>query len=166
VLAWGDRDASRRCLYNGTGALRLCWLLRCLAAVAALLCAFAASGCTYQLHSLAKGDSDAEPTGAIGRSADQASRATAGDLAYARAAAADVLRRGGKDSSVPWQNPDTGASGNITPLAASYIEGGLPCRDFLASYVHGDSQDWLQGAACRSSGGQWEVKRLKPLNRS
>ena len=48
-----------------------------------------------------------------------------------------MLARGGKDASVPWQNPQTGAGGNITPLATSYSEGGLPCRDFLASYVHG-----------------------------
>ena len=40
------------------------------------------------------------------------------DLAYARAAAADALARGSKDSSVPWENPNTGAGGNITPLAA------------------------------------------------
>ncbi len=52
---------------------------------------------------------------------------------------------------MPWQNPQTGAGGNITPLATSYSEGGLSCRDFLASYVHGGSQDWLQGAACRTS---------------
>ena len=58
---------------------------------------------------------------------------------------------------MPWQNPQTGAGGNITPLATSYSEGGLPCRDFLASYVHGAAQDWLQGAACRTASGAWEV---------
>ena len=72
------------------------------------------------------------------------------DLAYARAVAADVLARGGKDASVPWENPHTGAGGNITPLAASYSEGAFTCRDFLASYVRGQAQDWLQGAACRT----------------
>ena len=67
------------------------------------------------------------------------------DLAYARAAASDVLASGGKDASVPWRNPQSGASGNITPLDTSYSEDGHPCRDFLASYVHGPAQDWLQG---------------------
>jgi surface antigen len=86
------------------------------------------------------------------------------DLAYARAAASDALARGGKGASVPWQNPQTGAGGNITPLASSYSEGGRRCRDFLASYVHGGSQDWLQGAACRTAEGDWEILRLKPLN--
>jgi surface antigen len=86
------------------------------------------------------------------------------DLAYARAAAAEVLSRGAKDGSMPWQNPQTGARGNITPLATSYSEAGMACRDFLASYIHGELQDWLEGAACRTASGIWQVKRLKPLN--
>jgi surface antigen len=137
-----------------------------------LLCGLALSGCSYQLHSLlSKDDSDVEQTGAITRSGDRAVGAAPSqplevDLVYARAAAATVLAHGGKDNSVPWANPDTGARGNITPLATSYTEGGFPCRDFLASYVHGGSQDWLQGAACRTSAGKWEVTRLKPLSRS
>jgi surface antigen len=118
-----------------------------------------------------KDDSDT-PTGSIGQAGGPAIRVADAsapadvDLAYARAAATDVLARGTKDASVPWQNPQTGAGGNITPLATGYSEGGLPCRDFLASYVHGGSQDWLQGAACRSASGAWEVTRLKPLKPS
>jgi len=144
-----------------------------LAAVTAVVSALALSGCSYRLSSLlSKDDSDTQPTGSIARPAGpadpavhvaDASQPAELDLAYARAAASDVLARGAKDSSVPWQNPQTGAGGNITPLASSYSEGGLRCRDFLASYVRGESQAWLQGAACRSSRGEWEVKSLKPL---
>jgi surface antigen len=117
----------------------------------------------------AKDEVDTQPTGSLVRPAPAPASASAIsprseiDLAYARAAAADVIARGSKDASVPWQNPQTGAGGNITPLATAYNEGGLPCRDFLTSYVHGGSQDWLQGAACRSASGAWEVKRLKSL---
>jgi len=135
-----------------------------------LLCGLAAGGCSFQLHSLlSKDEADVDQTGSIGHSGEHARRTSAAeapseiDLAYARAAASDVLAHSGKGSSVPWQNPNTGAGGNITPLATSYTEGGLSCRDFLASYSHGESQDWLQGAACRSSQGNWEVKSLKPL---
>jgi surface antigen len=172
VLAWGDREAFRRSLYNGTAALRLCRRLHGLAVIAAIVSALGASGCSYQLSSMfSKDDGDTQPTGSIARPAGAADPATAAppsqdDLAYASAAASNVLARGGKDSSVPWQNPQTGAGGNITPLATAYSEGGLPCRDFLASYVHGGSQDWLQGAACRNSSGAWEVTRLKPLKSS
>jgi hypothetical protein len=116
------------------------------------------------------GQYDPQATGAIAA----ASTAAAGDnsapsprveldLAYAREAISNVLLRGGKDTSVPWQNPQTGSGGNIMPLATSYTEAGMPCRDLLASYVHGESQDWLQGAACRTTHGTWEVKRLKSV---
>jgi len=170
VLAADDRGSTHRPLYSGTGGLRLSWGLRKLANAAALSCALASAACSYQLDSMFSKD-DVETTGSIARpgaktAAAEAARPSELDLAYASAAAADVLAHGGKDNSVPWQNPQTGASGNITPLATSYNEGGLPCRDFLASYVHAGSQDWLQGAACRSVAGKWEVKRIKPLSRS
>jgi len=167
VVAWGGREASHRFVYSGTAALRLCRYWRGLAAVGTAASALAVSGCSYQLSSMFS-KNDSETTGSIARPAGQDADAAiaalaAADLAYARAAASDALARGGKDASVPWQNPQTGAGGNITPLATAYSEGGLPCRDFMASYVHSGSQDWLQGAACRDPSGAWEVKRLKPL---
>ena len=139
---------------------------------AILLCALACSGCSYKLASLVSADKD-EPqsTGTISRSGAPVSSALPKsspqaelDLAYARAAVAEVLSRGNKVASVPWRNPQTGARGNITPLANSYSEAGMACRDFLASYMHGEAQDWLEGAACRTASGNWQVKRLKPLN--
>ena len=183
MLAWGDRTASRRSLYNGTAAARLPCLLtsgdrracgprfRRLAPVAALLCAGLAAGCSFQLGSLMPGrdGGDLEPTGALRPPPTAPAQQTADappsefDLAYARKVAADVLARGGKDASAPWENPQTGASGNITPLATSYTAGSFTCRDFLASYVKGESQSWLQGEACRTRQGTWEVKSLTPL---
>ena len=144
-----------------------------MALIAAIVSALAVSGCSYRLASLvAQDDTDAMPTGSIAQPADRAvpvalrSGPAETDLTYARAAASDVLASGGKDASVPWRNPQTGASGNITPLDTAYSEDGQPCRDFLASYVHGPAQDWLQGAACRSASGAWEVTRLTPLKPS
>ena len=122
------------------------------------------------MHSLlAQDEANVDQTGSISLSADQARHAretpapSENDLVYARAVASDVLAHGGKDSSVPWQNPNTGAGGNITPLASAHIEDGQSCRGFLASYVHGESQDWLEGSACRTGQGGWEVRSLKPL---
>jgi surface antigen len=91
---------------------------------------------------------------------------TEGDLAFARNAASDVLTKGDKDSSQPWSNPETGARGSVTPLAEAYTEDGHTCREFLASYVNGKSESWLQGAACQSSRGRWEIHSLKPWRRS
>ena len=40
---------------------------------------------------------------------------------------------------------------------------GFTCRDFLASYVRGRREAWLQGEACRTQQGGWEVKSLQAL---
>jgi hypothetical protein len=88
------------------------------------------------------------------------------DLAFARAAVAEVLARGGETASAPWENPRTGARGTVTPIAAAYDHNGATCRDFLASYVRAGSEAWLQGEACRQNGGKWEVKSLRPWKRT
>ena len=104
---------------------------------------------------------DNEATASI--SSKQADKApTDSDLAFARNAASDVLTKGGKDFSQPWENPETGARGSVTPIAAAYSADGRTCRDFLASYVNGRSESWLQGGACKSDHGQWEIHTLKP----
>jgi hypothetical protein len=91
---------------------------------------------------------------------------TDSDLAFARNAASDVLTKGDKDSSQPWENPETGARGSVTPLAQAYSSDGHTCRDFLASYVNGRSESWLQGAACQTGHeGRWEIHTLKPWRR-
>jgi surface antigen len=91
---------------------------------------------------------------------------TDSDLAFARNAASDVLTKGGKYASQPWENPETGARGSVTPLAQAYSSDGRTCRNFLASYVNGRSEKWLQGAACQSGHGRWEIETLKPWNQS
>jgi 17 kDa outer membrane surface antigen len=89
-----------------------------------------------------------------------------GDLIYARAAASEVLRRGKKDASQSWENPQSGARGTVTPIASAYIQGGRTCQNFLASYVNGRDEAWLEGEACEQSKGAWEVRTLKPWKRS
>jgi hypothetical protein len=103
---------------------------------------------------------DREATGSLSVPAP-----TESDLAFARNAASDVLTKGDRDSSQPWENPETGARGSVTPLAEAYSSDGRTCRDFLASYVNGRSESWLQGAACQSSRGRWEIHTLKPWRR-
>jgi surface antigen len=90
---------------------------------------------------------------------------TEADLVLTRTAASDVLTKGSKDSSQPWENPATGARGSVTPLSTAYTAEGRTCRDFLASYVHGTTESWLQGAACRAEHGRWDVHTLKPWKR-
>lgn len=126
-----------------------------------------ASGC-----SLSRGDAfakmdDKDVTGSIGPTRVSVAAPTESDLAFTRNAASDVLTKGDKDSSQPWENPETGARGSVTPLAQSYAsEDGRTCRDFLASYVNGASESWLQGAACKTGQGRWEIHSLKPWRKS
>lgn len=144
-------------------------LWRGLPVAAALALALGSGGCSLsgQLDSFFGGEKDA--TGSItpppGTKAD-AVLPPEPDLAYARAAAAEVLRRGEKDASLAWENPRSGARGTVTPIAAAYTQDGRTCRNFLASYVNGSAQSWLQGEACRQQRGMWEVRSLKPWKNS
>jgi surface antigen len=144
------------------------------AAPTLMLIALAAScgGCSfsYQLGSLFGKDDDnpAAVTGSLAPVSDSG-KPTSGlppdvDLAYARAAATEILGRE-KHDSAHWENPRTGARGMVTPIADAYTQDGLTCRDFLASYVHAGSEAWLQGEACRVHQGVWEVRSLKPWKR-
>jgi surface antigen len=108
---------------------------------------------------------DREVTGSVVGAQASGPPPTEGDLAFARNAASDVLTKGDKDSSQPWENPETGARGSVTPLAQAYSTEGRTCRDFLASYVNGRNESWLQGAACHSGDGRWEIHSLKPWRR-
>lgn len=126
-----------------------------------------AGGCSLsRIDSFARLD-DKDITGSIRATQVKASSPTESDLAFARNAASDVLTRGDKDSSQAWENPETGARGSVTPLSQAYgAEDGRTCRDFLASYVNGHTESWLQGAACRAGRGRWEIQALKPWRSS
>jgi surface antigen len=141
-----------------------------LAAAIVVVSAISVAGCSLPLDSMFdKNDMASEQvstTGSIDRGVQSAEAIvpSESDLAHARAAAADAIAREGNDSSTPWNNPESGASGNITPLGSSYGQGDLRCRGFLASYAHGPAQAWLQGEACRVGAGKWQVRNLRPLS--
>ena len=168
------RRASRLPSYSGTPGVRLWRAIAHLQFVAlAVSFGFSAGGCalSYRLDSMLGKDRDrkSDITGTIPQgpfAASSISELMEGDLVYARAAAAEVLTRGGKDASAPWENPATGARGTVTPIATAYTQDGVTCRDFLASYVRAEAQAWLQGEACRMTAGRWEIRSLKPLQRS
>ena len=131
--------------------------------MALVLAGIGAGGCSLSRPdaSLAKTGDDA--TGSIVPAAPPGPSApTEMDLAFARNAASDVLTKGDKDASQHWENPETGARGSVTPLAQAYTSEGRTCRDFLASYVNGTTESWLQGAACKTGHGQWEIHTIKP----
>jgi hypothetical protein len=166
--------APRRPRYKGTRKARL-WRLRAKAIALALTLGAATSGCSlsYKLDSFLGKDGEKPVHTASVRpvAAPQPNQTTAAppaeyDLAYAKAAAAEVLARGEKDASQNWENPGTGARGTVTPIADAYTQDGFQCRDFLASYIREGAESWLQGDACRIHRGKWTVRTLRPLKRT
>jgi surface antigen len=131
--------------------------------------ALSVGGCSfsYQLDNLFGKKDDTSLTGALQQPAAPAIQPAAdlppeGDLVIARAAVSEVMSKGGKDTSVSWENPRTGARGTVTPIAAARSEDGMTCHEFLASFERAGSSSWMQGEACRANKGKWEVRTLKP----
>jgi surface antigen len=160
----------RQALYSGMTAGRLSRPAprRVVAAMAAVLLGLANGGCSYKLGGLFA--DEPEQTGMpkptrVGASVS-ADLPPEQDLVVAKAAVHDVLSRGDRDTSLPWENPRTGAHGTVTPIATAHTQDGFTCRDFLASYVRAGTESWLQGEACRIHQGKWEVKALRPLKRT
>jgi surface antigen len=128
--------------------------------------ALTSGGCSYQLGSLfSKSDADLERTASIPVTA-HTDRGAEADLVLAKAAAAEVLATGAKDASRPWENPRTGARGSVTPIATAYSQDGFTCRDFLASHISREKETWYQGGACRVHGGRWQIRDIRPLQRT
>lgn len=156
-------------LYSGTTPARL-WRGPALAVALALGLGLGLGGCSLssQFDSFFPSNKD-DVTGSImppPGAKEAADLPPAADLVYARAAVTEVLSRGRKDDSLPWENPRTGARGTVTPIASAYSSGDQTCHDFLASYVQGSSQAWLQGEACKPRKGAWQVRSMKPWKRS
>ena len=137
-----------------------------------LLAAFSAAGCAYQLDTIfSKTDADVEQTGSIGTTEPQS---CGGESAPRRCLRWISLTR----APLPpmrWRAAVEGRERSVGKSAyrrrrqhhaagcVLYRRQLSTCRDFLASYVRGQAQSWLQGEACRSDHGAWEVKSLKPL---
>lgn len=130
----------------------------------AALIAVTAAGCSmsYQMGGMFdKAETKVETTGSV--ASGSSAKPEESDLVRAKQAASELFMRGSRDGSQPWENPATGASGTVTPMA--YAQAGATCRDFLASFVKGEAELWYQGDACKN-GRRWEVRSLKPLRRT
>ena len=161
--------------YSGSAFARPCWRRQLPAWGAALSLALVSAGCSfsYQLDSMfsRQRDADVEASGSLRPTTlrpQSVASATLqdGDLVAARAAVSEALGKSGRDASVPWEDPATGARGTITPLSNAYGQDGATCRDFLASYVRNGSESWLEGEACRGIQGRWEVRHMRPWRRT
>ena len=110
-----------------------------------------------------------EVTGAISASvkpkAAADDRMDGADWTLATAALREALTKG-EDNSIPWQNPETGTRGTVTPVASAFVQEGFACRNFLASHVGKGRENWFEGTACRLHRGRWDVRTTRPLQKS
>ena len=74
----------------------------------------------------------------------------------------EVLSRGEKDASLPWENPATGARGTVTPIASPTPRTARPAAISWRAMSAAAAQSWLQGEACRSSRAIGRCARSSP----
>lgn len=56
-----------------------------------------------------------------------------------------------------WVNPDSGASGSVTPTQTYISQSGLPCRNFTQTITVDGQRENIQATACRQPDGSWQM---------
>ncbi len=89
------------------------------------------------------------------------------DWRRARAALATALDPQGSGAQVRWDNPDSGAKGFFGASGNAFLIKDDICRLFVAGVgikAQDDkaAEDWMQGSACRTAPGEWDIKDVKP----
>ena len=91
--------------------------------------------------------------GAIGNRLDEK------DKEMATQAAHQAFENNHTGAPSTWQNPDTGASGSITPTRTYQIENGQYCREYTQDITVGGEKHQTYGTACRQPDGSWKVQK-------
>jgi surface antigen len=129
----------------------------------ALLCAILAplAGCASG-NVLARAETDRSLiTNSIPSSAAGAGTQTASDEAAVRAAVSSADPGRIAPTGVPWTNPATGSSGEISQLS-EYRDGDASCRRFTTSRQSFDGVALYHGEACLDPTGGWYMRRFDP----
>jgi surface antigen len=87
----------------------------------------------------------------VGKSLDRS------DEMYANRAGAQAFESAPSGRSIAWNNPDSGASGNVTPTRTYEAAPGQYCREYRQTILVGGRQQESYGTACRQPDGQWKV---------
>ncbi len=89
--------------------------------------------------------------GAIGSGMD------AQDRRYVDQTANQALENVPSGTSLGWNNPDSGNSGQVTPLRTYRTARGDYCREYQQTVVIGGQSQASYGTACRQPDGSWQV---------
>ena len=87
----------------------------------------------------------------IGKRLDELDRRKAGQAQYS------ALEYQPDNTSVVWDNPNTGNYGSFVPTRTTVTRSGQPCREFQQSVTVGGQTERAYGRACRDAGGQWQI---------
>ncbi len=87
----------------------------------------------------------------VGKSLDRA------DMAYYNRTSQRALETAQPGQSLPWQNPETGNSGTITPSNYYQASNGQYCREYTQSINVGGQVSQGYGTACRQPDGSWQI---------
>ena len=60
-------------------------------------------------------------------------------------------------TTTSWNNPDTGNSGNMTPLKTYEVANNQYCREYQTDVTVGGKTQSAYGTACRRADGTWEI---------
>lgn len=151
--------------HNAAGAFPQ--ILRQTLRLSALLTAGALAGCSIAIpvsspSGMWKGAPE-DTTASIPKRAPTLSHALdSEDARRAGAAMSTALDPQGSGATVNWDNPQSGAKGSFTPVGQAYPLDGKVCRAFLAEVAARETQDKLQGAACREKSADWALIDVKP----
>jgi len=143
--------------------------------LAALFASFAGtgalSGCAIAVPTSSfsakwdKPEAAQDVTGSIPRPPTLSRALDAEDMRRAVAALGTALDPQGSGASVNWDNPQTGAKGSFTPVGQAYPLEGKICRAFLADVAAKETEERLQGAACREKTAEWALTEVKPFRK-
>jgi surface antigen len=87
----------------------------------------------------------------LGKSMDQK------DLEIQQRKQHEALENNKTGSTTSWQNPDSQASGSITPTNTFKNHAGQNCREYTQNIKIGEKTEKVFGTACRRHDGSWEV---------
>lgn len=93
--------------------------------------------------------------GALGRSlGGSLDRA---DMSYYNQASQRALETGQPGQPLPWSNPQSGASGSVTPQNYYQNSAGQYCREYSQQITVGGRTENGFGTACRQPDGSWQI---------
>lgn len=88
----------------------------------------------------------------VGASLDKA------DMAYYNQTSQRALETAPAGTSLPWNNPNSGVSGTVTPSQYYQTASGQYCREYTQTITVGGRTEEGYGVACRQPDGSWKIK--------